>query len=169
LAGAFGMYSKTPMEKAIRVAIEESVRLIVAKTPKEYYRVPATPPPKAVLPPPEKPTQMPQVQPIPQTQPQATLPPQPSVVTPPTTVPPETVRVTQVTVPSENLRDAPAGKIIGKVPKGTSLAILEEKGNWLRVRLEDGREAWIWKASTSEEAKTSPPPATTVPKGKSPM
>ncbi len=174
LAGAFSMYSKTPMEKAIRVAIEEAVRLIVAKTPKEYYRVPATPVPKAALPPPEKATQPPPVQPItqppPPTQPpQVTLPPQTPVVTPPTTVPPATVRVTQVTVPSENLRDAPAGKIIGKVSKGTSLAILEEKGNWLLVRLEDGREAWIWKASTTEGAKTSPPPTTTVPKGKSPM
>ena len=175
LAGAFGMYSKTPMEKAIRVAIEESVRLIVAKTPKEYYRVPATPVSKPVLPPPEKVTQPPPVQPItqppPPTQPpQPTLPTQPPVVTPPTTVvPPATVRVTQVTVPSENMRDAPAGKIIGKVSKGTSLEVLEEKGNWLRVRLEDGREAWIWKASTTEGAKTSPPPTTTVPKGKSPM
>ncbi|MBS3919492.1 MAG: SH3 domain-containing protein [Deltaproteobacteria bacterium] len=166
LAGAFGMYSKTPMEKAIRVAIEESVRLIVAKTPKEYYRVPATPVPKATLPPPKKPTQPQEAQPQPQPQPQAALPPQPTVVTPP-----PIVRVTQVIVSSENLRDGPAGKIIGKVPKGTSLAILEEKGNWLRVRLEDGREAWIWKASTSEEAKASPAPATTptAPKGKSPM
>jgi len=56
------------------------------------------------------------------------------------------------------LRDGPGGKIIAKVPKGTSLAILEDKGNWLRVRLEDGTEAWIWKKSTSEGSKTSPPP-----------
>jgi len=38
LAGGFGAYSNTPMEKAIRVAIEEAVRLIVAKTPPEYFR-----------------------------------------------------------------------------------------------------------------------------------
>jgi hypothetical protein len=162
LAGVFGGYSKTPMEKAIRVAIEEAVRLIVAKTPKEYYRIPTTPVPKTTLPPPEKPIQPPQVQPPPKTQPLTTLPPQPTVV-----APPATVRVTQVTRDIENLRDGPGGKIVGKVKKGTSLEILEEKENWVKVRLEDGREAWIWKASTSEApAKPSPAPS---PKPKSPM
>ncbi len=38
LAGAFGGYSKTPMEKAIRICINEAVRVIETKTPKEYYR-----------------------------------------------------------------------------------------------------------------------------------
>jgi len=56
---------------------------------------------------------------------------------------------TAVIVPSENLRQTPNGKIIGIVKKGTSLVILEEQDKWLRVRLEDGTEAWIWKASTS--------------------
>ncbi len=55
--------------------------------------------------------------------------------------------------------------------KGTTLVILEEIEKWLRVRLEDGSESWIWKASTTEGAKASPAPATTptAPKGKSPM
>lgn len=44
LAGVFGAYSKTPMEKAIRIAIEESVKLIVAKTPPEYFRAPIAAP-----------------------------------------------------------------------------------------------------------------------------
>jgi len=38
------------------------------------------------------------------------------------------------------------------------MAILEEKGSWLRVRLEDGAEAWIWKASTAEGPKSTPQP-----------
>jgi curli biogenesis system outer membrane secretion channel CsgG len=151
LAGAFGMYSKTPMEKAIRISVEESVKLIVAKTPAQYYRYSETsssipssppsppPPPSVLLPPPQAP-----------------------VLTP-------TPRITQVTKDIENLRDGPKGKIIGKVKKGTSLEILEEKGDWFHVRLEDGSEAWIWKASTSEAPKTSPSTKPVQPKGKSPM
>jgi hypothetical protein len=80
-----------------------------------------------------------EIKPIPAAQPEAKQPPstQPSL------------RNTTVIVPSENLRQTPKGKIIGKVNKGTSLGVLEEQDKWLRVRLEDGTEAWIWKASTS--------------------
>jgi hypothetical protein len=80
-----------------------------------------------------------EVKPIPAAQPEAKQPPstQPSL------------RNTTVIVPSENLRQTPKGKIIGKVNKGISLGVLEEQDKWLRVRLEDGTEAWIWKASTS--------------------
>jgi curli biogenesis system outer membrane secretion channel CsgG len=160
LAGIFGGYSKTPMEKAIRIAVEETVKLIVAKTPAQYYRYSETSAKPAITPTtPEapKPTPTPPTPP-----PSASLPPPTPQVSP---LPPP--RLTQVTVDSENLRDGPKGKIIGKVKKGTSLEILEEKGNWFHVRLEDGSEAWIWKASTSEvPAKTSP---STPPKPKSPM
>jgi hypothetical protein len=45
LSGAFSGYSKTPMEKAIRIVIDEAVKLIVAKTPKQYYLVSADPQP----------------------------------------------------------------------------------------------------------------------------
>ena len=169
LAGAFGAYSKTPMEKAIRVAIEETVKLIVAKTPAEYYRVsapqkpkpapaatakapePAKPAPAAPPPPPASPPAQPQQQ---QSTTVASLPP---------------ARLTQVTVPKENLRAGPGTnyKIIGTANKGTSLAILEDQGKWLRVRLEDGKEVWIWKGSTSEAAKSAQPASASKPK--SPM
>lgn len=67
------------------------------------------------------------------------------------------LRTTQVTAtPDENLREKPQGKIIRKVKKGTTLIILEETDKWLRIRLDDGTEAWIWKASTSEASKTNP-------------
>jgi uncharacterized protein YgiM (DUF1202 family) len=52
-------------------------------------------------------------------------------------------------------------KIIGNAKKGMTLAILEVKGDWLRVRLEDGSEAWVSKAATSEAPQ--PPPATATP------
>jgi curli biogenesis system outer membrane secretion channel CsgG len=168
LAGVFAGYSKTPMEKAIRVSIEEAVKIIVAKTPAEYYRVPTMPPKAKDSPAPQPSPPVSTPIPPPSTSPAAPLPPQPPGGTP---EPP--LRVTQVIVPNENLRDGPGGKVVAKVKKGTSLAILEEKGSWLRVRLEDGTEAWIWKASTSEGTKASPSPspspATAPPKPKSPM
>jgi len=72
---------------------------------------------------------------------------------------------------------------VGKVKKGTSLAILEEKEGWYHVRLESGKEAWISKTATSEGARVQPasgsspsPPSTKTPspdaqspKPKSPM
>lgn len=36
-AGALGGYSKTPMEKAIRVALDAAVQHVVSMTPQEYY------------------------------------------------------------------------------------------------------------------------------------
>jgi curli biogenesis system outer membrane secretion channel CsgG len=38
LAGALGGWSKTPIEKALRICIQEAVRFIVSKTPQTYYR-----------------------------------------------------------------------------------------------------------------------------------
>lgn len=96
-------------------------------------------------PPPEAPKKPPEVE---------KQPPQPAPRTPQETP----SRATQVTVSSENLRDKPQGKIIGKIYKGATLIILEDKESWLRVRLEDGTEAWIWKKSTSEGSKAAPPP-----------
>jgi hypothetical protein len=67
------------------------------------------------------------------------------------------LRTAEVIVPSENLREKPQGRIVGKVNNGTRLEILEEQDKWLRVRLEDKKEAWIWKASTKEVPKVPPP------------
>jgi uncharacterized protein YgiM (DUF1202 family) len=60
-----------------------------------------------------------------------------------------------------NLREGPGTnyKVIRNVKKGTSLAILEAKGTWLRVRLEDGNEAWVNKLATSEGSPSSPSPS----------
>jgi len=38
LSGGLGMYAKTPMEKAIRIAIEEAVKYIVSATPQHYCK-----------------------------------------------------------------------------------------------------------------------------------
>lgn len=148
LPEVFKDFSKTPMEKAIRVTIEESASFIVAKTPPESYRVfPVIPPKEIPKPPPPK------------VQPEVMLPP------PPPTVPPKPpLRVTQVVWDFANLREGPGTnhKVIGNVKKGTSLKILEVKGDWLHVRIENGKEAWVSKLATSEAPKA--PPSTPPPK-----
>jgi hypothetical protein len=76
-----------------------------------------------------------------------------------------------------NLREGPGPdhKVIGNVKRGTSLAILEEKKEWLHVQLEDGMIAWIIKKAISKSLKapspTSPPSSEAVipSKPKSPM
>ncbi len=144
LPEVFKDFSKTPMEKAIRIAIEDSTSFIVAKTPPESYRVsPIIPPKETPKPPPVK------------VQPEVTLPP------PPVVTPPPPLRVTRVEWDNVNLREGPGTnyKVIRNVKKGTSLGILEVKGTWLRVRLEDGIEAWVNKLATSEGSNASPSPS----------
>ncbi len=135
LPAMFKDFSKTPMEKAIRTAVEDSASFIVAKTPRESYRV------SPVLPKEEpKPT---------------------PVATKVTTPPPPPLPSTQVVWDSVNLRKGPGTgyKIVGNVKKGASLKILEVSGGWLRVRLEDGSTAWVSKLATSEAPKASSAPA----------
>lgn len=168
LTSFFDSYSKTPMEKAIRIAVDEAVKFIVVKTPAEYYRVLPAPPEKSAPAAADKPSKAIRPSPPARTPPRepvtASLPPQTPAITQKFTL--RTAKVTAT--PDENLRDGPGGKIIGKVKKDTSLTILEEKENWLHVRLEDGTESWIWKASTSEAPKSSTP-APPKKKGLSPM
>jgi curli biogenesis system outer membrane secretion channel CsgG len=135
LPEVFKVFSKTLMEKAIRMTIEESASLIVAKTPSECYRV------------------VPVV-----TQRETSKPPP---VSPKVTPPPPPLRTTQVVWDSVNLRKGPGTKykVIGNAKKGTFLEIIEVNGDWLRVRLEDGSKAWVSKLATSEAPK--PPPSTT--------
>jgi curli biogenesis system outer membrane secretion channel CsgG len=138
LPEVFRNFSKTLMEKSIRIAIEESASFIVAKTPPEYYRV------FPVISPRETPK----------------TPPESQKVTPSTPPPPSPLRVTQVIWANVNLREGPGMKyrVIGNLKKGTSLKILEGKGDWLHVRLEDGGEGWVIKSATSEAPPSSPTP-----------
>ncbi|MEM3112577.1 MAG: CsgG/HfaB family protein, partial [Candidatus Anstonellales archaeon] len=140
LAGAFGGYSKTPMEKAIRIAIEEAVRLIVAKTPQEYYRSSA--PKSRATPTPTVPSTTKSISPT-QT---------PSQPISKTSSPTET-RIVYVKWPVATLREGPGTdyKAVAEVKKGTSLMVIEEKGQWLKVGLEDGREGWIGKGTITDK------------------
>jgi hypothetical protein len=62
---------------------------------------------------------------------------------------PQTIKVKW---PVVSLREGPGMnyKILGELKKGTPLMVLEEQTQWLRVKLEDGREGWVGKATTTE-------------------
>jgi curli biogenesis system outer membrane secretion channel CsgG len=152
LPRVFKDFSKTTMEKAIRIAIEDLVSFIVAVTPLEYYKVSSI-----TLPPPQE---IPKPPPV-TVQPEVTLPPQP-----PPLIPKPSFPVTHVIWPSVNLREGPGMnyKVVGNLKKGTSLVIIEEKGQWLRVRLEHGKEAWVSKSATSLAPKPPPSDAFIKPK-----
>jgi curli biogenesis system outer membrane secretion channel CsgG len=137
LPEVFRGFSKTLMEKALRMTVEESASFIVAKTPPGCYRVvPVTIQREA--------SKTPAVSPK---------------VTPPP--PPPPLPTTRVEWKSVNLRKGPGTKykVIGNVKRGTSLKILEVNGDWLHVQLEDGKAAWVSKMATSEAPK--PPPSAT--------
>jgi curli biogenesis system outer membrane secretion channel CsgG len=138
LAGVFGGYSKTPMEKAIRITIEEAVRLIVAKTPAEYFR------PEGKRQHKQAPsTQLESSTQTPTSSSSAKSPSPKSQVSEP--------QIVYINWPKVSLREGPGTeyKILGEISKGTVLAILDEKGPWIKVKLEDGREGWVGKATTS--------------------
>ncbi len=153
LPDAFKDFLRTPMEKAIDIAIQESASFIVAKTPPGSYRVLPPPPP----PPKEAPKPLAQ-----KAQPEITSPPQA-----PAAVPKPILRITQVVWANVNLRDGPGTnyRVIGSVKKGASLKIVETKGDWLRVRLEGAKDAWVNKNATSEAPvhDSSPPPPKPTP------
>jgi curli biogenesis system outer membrane secretion channel CsgG len=151
LPEVFRDFSRTPMEKAIRIVIEESASFVVAKTPLESFRVfPPAPPPKETS---EPLTSKP---PPVRVQPEVTSPSQSPVV------PPKPVRIAKVVWAYVNLREGPGTnyRVIGNLKKGTSLKILGVKGDWLHVQLEGGTEAWVSKLATSEASgpDSSPPP-----------
>jgi len=54
--------------------------------------------------------------------------------------------------PVVSLREGPGMdyKILSELKKGTVLTVLEERAQWLRVKLEDGREGWVGRATISE-------------------
>ncbi len=136
-----------PLENAIKKAIEASTRIIVTKTPSEYYRFSSVPSPPS---PPPKESSKP-----PKTQPEVTsLPPVKSG---------PSLRVIQVAWSYVNLREGPGTsyKNVGSIKQGTSMALLEERGDWLRVRLSDRREGWVSRQGTTLAPDTAPPPSST--------
>ena len=132
IAGAgLGVWQKTPVEKAIRVAILNAVQEISKKTPSTYYRHGGV---QAV------------------STPSATVSAKPEVVAKPTATPtPASADLSSaavVKVKTANLRDAPGaqGKVVATIKEGTKLAVNAEEKDWYYIQTEDGKSGWISKS-----------------------
>jgi len=123
-----GVWQKTPVEKAIRIAIVNAVQELSKKTPKTYFHYNGDGAPVGA-------TQQTVKSSAPApAQAKATLLPS-SVI---------------VKVKIANLRDAPGvqGKVIGTLSEGAKLAINGEEKDWYQIQTEDGKLGWISKALT---------------------
>ena len=96
----------------------------------------------------------------------AAAPSEPAKSAPPAAAPAQAAqeRTTEVALGQVNFRQGPTrnDKILRVLKKGTKLIILEDKEDWLRVRLDDGAEGWVAKSVTLEGAQ---PPPSAPPKG----
>jgi curli biogenesis system outer membrane secretion channel CsgG len=119
IAAGLGGWSKTPLEKALRVCIQESVNFIVTKTPAQYYHYSETGAPVKVSTPPA----------------QAGAPASSGA---------KGISV-YVTSSSVNIRSGAGTEygVVTSVTKGAKLMMIEESGSWYKVRTIDGKEGWV--------------------------
>ena len=126
--------------------------LVVAACSPASRPAPAPAPPAATAPP----APAPEPAPAPAAVPPVTSPsptPPPAALTPSAPAPaprelaaPERPRqVRAISTDLANLRAQPGarGHILAVLKRGTRVEVLEEKSDWYRVRLEDGREGWV--------------------------
>ncbi len=127
LGGALGAYKNTPMEKAIRVMLQNAVNAIAQMVPQTYYRYGET------------------GQPVGASAPAAVSSPTAGYVSFPQ------VRVMHV-VRTANVRSGPGTNhsIVTKVTAGTVLKAMGRQGSWYQVTLPDGRIGWIYGTLVSE-------------------
>lgn len=139
VGGGLGGYSKTPIEKAIRVALGEAINFVVSRTPQQYYHYtdssstgPGSTPRTSATETPEEPYQA--------------------------FSSPKTMYVKGT---KANIRGG-AGKgynIVTTVEMGESLTTIGKKGSWYHVRLGNGREGYIYQdlITTTKPASTEAP------------
>jgi curli biogenesis system outer membrane secretion channel CsgG len=113
-----GGWSKTPLEKALRVCIQEAVNFIVTKTPAQYYHYSETGAPVKVSTPPSQAA--------------------------PASSGGKGISV-YVTISSVNIRSGAGTEygVVTVVTKGTKLTMIEESGSWYKVKTADGKEGWV--------------------------
>ncbi len=120
LGGALGAYKNTPMEKAIRVMLQNAVNYIAQMVPESYFRYGETPRPA------------------------------PAAGAPGATVASHYISFPQVkvmhTIKRANVRSGPgtSHSVITTLEPGVSLKALGREGNWYEVTLPDGRIGWIY-------------------------
>jgi uncharacterized protein YgiM (DUF1202 family) len=145
-AAGLGTYQKTPVEKAIRIAVQQAVKELAAKTPQTYFRhgmssggvgfapVPNPQRPTAAVPSGSEKSREP-------TRVSSTLAKGSSVL-------PATVTVK---VASANLREAPGaqGRVVTTLREKTKLSVQAEDKGWYFVQTDDQKSGWISKSLTA--------------------
>ena len=122
----------------------------------------ASPPPKKPV---EKPVEAKKSEPPPSPPPALPSPTETPIVSWPPSPPSKDLPETEVVWRLVNLREGPGMnyKVVGKVKRGASLAILGEERGWLHVLTEDGKEVWIIEKATSKKRKAGPAPVSPPP------
>lgn len=159
LTGGLSAYARTPMEKALRLAIQEATRFIVSRTPVEYYRhresdATARPAPAAdLLRNAAIGDALRQPAVVPAASHSGTVPASPAFVDP---APPavQAGNLLYVKAAQANVRTEPStsAKILTTVKRTTRLSVLESRRDWHRVRLDTGGEGWVAASVTSPQA-----------------
>ena len=138
--GGLGTWQKTPVEKAIRIAVSQAVKELSSKTPTTYFRHGVETTTFA----PVLPTKHSRAG-------RSGLLAGQEISSAPvaTAALPSTVKV-KVSV--ANLRDAPAvqGKIIATVKQGAKLSVQAEENGWFLVETDDAKNGWIAKSLTMQ-------------------
>jgi curli biogenesis system outer membrane secretion channel CsgG len=146
LGVGLSVYARTPMEKAIRLAIREAVQFVGSKTPSEYYHYRDTSD-GVVASKGHTPGRWHVVTPPPVSEPTARPPANPSEATP------APVKVLYIMATDANVRVGPSKNtaILATVKRATKVVVLEDQSGWYRVKLENGREGWVAASVTSSE------------------
>jgi curli biogenesis system outer membrane secretion channel CsgG len=133
VGGGLGGYSKTPMEKAVRVALGEAVNFIVSKTPANYYHIGGS---GGSVPPAPKPAAA--------SVPSSTQENYVAFASP---------RTISVTSPTANIRSdaSTTASVAGTARKGDTLNALGMKGSWYHVELPNGKEGYVFKNLVAEQ------------------
>jgi curli biogenesis system outer membrane secretion channel CsgG len=151
-------HARTPMEKAIRLAIHQAVEFVSNETPATYYRyrdtddaVVATPQTPGPSPAPEAAGQP---SAAPRTGAGTAAAPRPS----PTpgalgALPTPPAKVLYIKAAAANVRGGPSREaaVLTTVKRTTRVVVLENGNAWYRVKLENGREGWVAASVTSTE------------------
>jgi curli biogenesis system outer membrane secretion channel CsgG len=134
-----GTWQKTPVEKAIRIAVIQAVKELSSKTPTTYFRHGLETTTAAPL----LPTKYSQGGRSGLTRQEISSAPVASAALPSTV---------KVKVPVANLRDAPAvqGKVVTTVKQGARLSVQGEENGWFLVETDDAKKGWIFKSLTMQ-------------------
>jgi curli biogenesis system outer membrane secretion channel CsgG len=131
--GALGGFAKTPMERAIREAIQSSVDFVVSKTPAKFFRVAASAP---------NPPPVPQLQSGPPAQaPQAQAAPQPQIASVPSVAAPPSPRTMAIDRNPKLMAELTEARQRGAVVSVT-LTVRNPSGSAERLEL-TGKETYL--------------------------